>query len=996
MNLSVFRYFLALALLVATGLSSLALDTEAAKDMLGEAKDMDFVILSPNSPQPSEDTPAMLSMNPASNSPSPAGASKPASVCAKLPIAVKDLNNGDVRILQTASNIVSSIPAATDARILASIKADLNDSCVSNKDAAACLAEKRTDEQIVALYKYDWSGFGAVVSIADFGTVNALIYGKKSKEEIQQSLNNLAASTPGLTLPFNNDCLIQQVNPEACADLPKPLAEVNESDAALTMAYALWNKEFEAGEIDYNFLIDQANVFFQGSGSIDKNIYTDSVVRKTISYDWDGDSRLTDKDAALVSAVWWVKDVLNEPLTKENIGRIAGEDLNCPVVIKNPCLGLDEPSPSPSIGPSGSVNPSASVLPSLKPNCPCPSDPPCEGGTLVVKRQAFSSIPPCPSSKPEDILTSNECFNDCLPIRCRIKECEGVSPSAQPSVSVSPSAMPSVMPSMSVSPSAMPSMSASPSVMPSMSASPSAGPSILPSMMPNPLGCGEVCKPGANSAPIAVSTEGPDEFNLDAKSTGFLDGGAGDDVFIYSGASIGALNTFLIGGAGADSLFVPDATAAEAITALKGAGYSIELRKNGFALVTKDGQKVVFSEVEKISFKDASFDITVKAELDAFLAAVTGGGIEARAELEQSFENIFANTASCGMGLFCSPTENICRNPINPIDPSCGGVTPSTMPSMMPSVQPSVSALPSAMPSMVPVLDATCGEVCSDLSDPITMVFPPAPRAPNCQIGFFCSPVEKLCRNPKNPTSITCASEDAPSPTPTQIVPTIRPSQPIPPITGVGPIIIPVPSERPPQLVPAAPALVICPPQGTTQCASGFVPDKSTGLFDRNGCLIWESQPCPSRPVTGAPKVDVDCAPQPPIKQCSGGPTGARESEVAAANTGLDRNGCPIWAYPACPVYAPNPNNPSIIQPVIAPTINTGVAPINTSSGGGGVSQPIPAGPPKACAPQPPIKQCSGGPIGARESTVAAENTGLGGDGCPIWAYPACPIYAPR
>ncbi len=390
--------------------------------------------------------------------------------CLPPPIAINDLNSGDVRILEAATTAILARPNASDQQLLASIRADLSFFCSDDNDQAACRGAQRSDEQIISIFNYDWNGFGQKVNLADSGTVDALSQGKRSKQEIEAFLNTLASkTTQGLSLPFQNDCLINlpsvqptggsstpippSIQPTACSDLPKQLPAITDDDAALTLAYAVWNKEFKAGEIDFNFLLNQADEFYrQEDGSfskkIDRSIFTEAVVRKTISYDWDGDGRLTDKDAALVTAIWWVKDVLELPLTKENIQKIALEELNCPVVITNPCLVF--PSPSPSA--SASASPSPSPSPTIKPlPCECPVAPVCPSGSAVVD-QGPLFYNPC-----KDGLGSDECFIQCLPNKnCRKLVCE---PTASPSPSATPSPTPSASTSPSVSPSVSPSSS---------------------------------------------------------------------------------------------------------------------------------------------------------------------------------------------------------------------------------------------------------------------------------------------------------------------------------------------------------------------------------------------------------------------------------------------------------------------------------------------------------------------------------------------------------
>ncbi len=417
----------------------------------------------------------------------------------------------------------------------------------------------------------------------------------------------------------------------SCSPPPVPLNEIDEAESLISLIGFI-NPEFSYEELLASIEADYGVI-------LDPTFFTPEKVKSIQEYDWDGDGiKASTNDSALVAAVS-LANRRGGNATKQSVENYVNNilEFDPPLVAASECVFAPAINPSPSEvitspTPSAPVtSPSASSSPVV---CDCPPDAGCPPGveasseTFEVDCAAGGS-----GGGGEDVLSGG---SDSITLPRRLTCTRSVCGSVK---------------------------------------TPEASPT------PDLLGCGDTCQPGAGN-PIALGTNEPDSFDLDAASTGTIDGGNGDDNFNYSGASIGALDTFLVGGAGSDSLVVPDATAAQAITALKGASYSIELRDNGFALVTASGQKVVFSEVEKISFSDASFDLTKPEDLSAFLGAVTGAGIEARDQRGgQTFLNPFASLERCEKSLFCDPSSNTCRSALNVSDPSCGGILPSGGPS---------------------------------------------------------------------------------------------------------------------------------------------------------------------------------------------------------------------------------------------------------------------------------------------------------------------------
>ncbi len=137
--------------------------------------------------------------------------------------------------------------------------------------------------------------------------------------------------------------------------------------------------------------------------------------------------------------------------------------------------------------------------------------------------------------------------------------------------------------------------------------------------------------------PLELKTgKAADKVLLDASSKVQLSTGKGDDQFVYSGKSIANTDGFFYGGSGTDKLSISDTNAGDALKALKNGGYSLELGKNGFALVTKEGKKAVFSSVEVIAFKDKSFDLTDKKQLKEFVSALKGASIPVNIKKEDN------------------------------------------------------------------------------------------------------------------------------------------------------------------------------------------------------------------------------------------------------------------------------------------------------------------------------------------------------------------------
>ena len=127
---------------------------------------------------------------------------------------------------------------------------------------------------------------------------------------------------------------------------------------------------------------------------------------------------------------------------------------------------------------------------------------------------------------------------------------------------------------------------------------------------------------GKKFSGIAGSGKSQDIVLLDAKSSGEVKTGQGNDTFDYN-SGVGTLNTTIDAGEGFDTLSLNKLKASDALNLLKKEGYSLVLDDAGFRFRTKDNQEIVFRGIEELAFSDVKFDLTKKDQFDSFAKAVS-------------------------------------------------------------------------------------------------------------------------------------------------------------------------------------------------------------------------------------------------------------------------------------------------------------------------------------------------------------------------------------
>ncbi len=348
----------------------------------------------------------------------------------EAPIELSALNVGDTEILVAAANVPNFATLADD-RKLKIIKASLAESCNEGEDSA-CIGQKRSDEQILEIAKYNWDGSGRdnTPSPGDYLTVQALLFGAVSGETIQIFLNSTAST--GTSLTFNNSCLFSPViiSPSPSpVQSPSPTATSTPSDdACLGKSSPVGLNEINAGDV--GILREASNIpNYSGKSEAERlriikaslkdscqngaNLdcqgleRSDEQILAIANYNWDGSGKANTPSAGDFFTVQALaqsttaesREGLPTPLrTKEGLQAYLDEKAapGTKLTFNNNCL-LPLFSPTPTL----------SLPPSLGIQCPCPVASSCPNG--VIQSQEISGaacatrtclVLVCPNVKP--------------------------------------------------------------------------------------------------------------------------------------------------------------------------------------------------------------------------------------------------------------------------------------------------------------------------------------------------------------------------------------------------------------------------------------------------------------------------------------------------------------------------------------------------------------------------------------------------------------------
>lgn len=138
-----------------------------------------------------------------------------------------------------------------------------------------------------------------------------------------------------------------------------------------------------------------------------------------------------------------------------------------------------------------------------------------------------------------------------------------------------------------------------------------------------------------------------DTIKLDQGSSGRFLAGENNDRFIYEN-SIGRKNTLLDGGNGEDSLVI-GFNAEKALQILKEQNYSLVKYDNGLGLRTNEGEEVTALNIEKVSFRDQTYNLHKAEDVKALVEAFNCKGITIIDKTSQN--NFHKPICNCGQGL---------------------------------------------------------------------------------------------------------------------------------------------------------------------------------------------------------------------------------------------------------------------------------------------------------------------------------------------------------